>query len=408
MTPDEIHKLLGGYATGTLTAEERQALFAAALDDQELFDTLAKEQPLHDLLRDPAARAHLLAAIEEPVGWWQRWGRWTMAGGAVAALLAVTVGIYMRPKPAAQRVYVADVRPATAPAPAAAIVAPPKSEPLKAESPKAEPSNAEPPKAELSKAETAPVKELQAKRKPAAPVRDAIRQFTPPAPPPPAPAAIASAAPAPPVVLDSQPTADARTLFYAPPALNQVKVEAQSQLAPSAQSGAGGGAQFRESEPSRLRLKQEALQAAVAGVVGFTVPNPGVKWTALRKGAEGLFSEVDPDQLKAGDTVKLRLVPNNDGFLSVTQGSTVLLPQTHVVRLLPIETPEITGAVEGRKDLTIVLHPPTAQQPSMLIRPIVATDQVTQADKKEHSVYQVTTGRNQLAPVQVRVVLRFQ
>jgi len=36
MTQEEIHKLLGGYATNTLTEAERNALFAAALDDQEL------------------------------------------------------------------------------------------------------------------------------------------------------------------------------------------------------------------------------------------------------------------------------------------------------------------------------------------------------------------------------------
>ena len=68
MSREEIHKLLGGYATGTLTPEEQEALFAAALEDQELFDALAKEQPLHDLLRDPAARAQLLAALEERAG----------------------------------------------------------------------------------------------------------------------------------------------------------------------------------------------------------------------------------------------------------------------------------------------------------------------------------------------------
>jgi len=44
MSRDEVQKLLGGYATGTLTPEEQQALFAAALEDQELFDALAHEQ----------------------------------------------------------------------------------------------------------------------------------------------------------------------------------------------------------------------------------------------------------------------------------------------------------------------------------------------------------------------------
>ena len=65
MSREEVQKLLGGYATGTLTAEEQQALFEAALEDQELFDTLAREQGLRDLLRDPPARAELLAALDE-------------------------------------------------------------------------------------------------------------------------------------------------------------------------------------------------------------------------------------------------------------------------------------------------------------------------------------------------------
>ena len=58
MSPEDIKKLLGGYATGTLTAAEQQALFAAALEDQELFDALASEQPLRDLLpiRPPGRR----------------------------------------------------------------------------------------------------------------------------------------------------------------------------------------------------------------------------------------------------------------------------------------------------------------------------------------------------------------
>ena len=32
---DEIRKLLGGYATNTLTAEERELLYHAALDDPD-------------------------------------------------------------------------------------------------------------------------------------------------------------------------------------------------------------------------------------------------------------------------------------------------------------------------------------------------------------------------------------
>ena len=50
MIPDDVRKLLGGYATGTLTDEERNLLFSAALEHQELFDALADEEALRELL----------------------------------------------------------------------------------------------------------------------------------------------------------------------------------------------------------------------------------------------------------------------------------------------------------------------------------------------------------------------
>jgi len=97
MNRDDIQKLLGGYATGTLTAEEQQALFEAALTDQALFDALAREEALRDVLSDPSARAHLLAAIDEaPARWYQRWWR-PMVVMATAAAVIVSVAVYMRP-----------------------------------------------------------------------------------------------------------------------------------------------------------------------------------------------------------------------------------------------------------------------------------------------------------------------
>ena len=63
MSREEIQKLLGGYATDTLSEAERRALFEAALEDQELFDALAKEDALRDVLRDPSARQQLIAAL---------------------------------------------------------------------------------------------------------------------------------------------------------------------------------------------------------------------------------------------------------------------------------------------------------------------------------------------------------
>ena len=86
---------MGGYATGTLTAEEQQALFAAALEDQELFDALAREQALRDLLSDPASRAHLLAALDTPARrtfhFWEWLRRPAVAGLAVAGVGGIAV-----------------------------------------------------------------------------------------------------------------------------------------------------------------------------------------------------------------------------------------------------------------------------------------------------------------------------
>ena len=64
MTPDEIRKLLGGYATGTLTETERNLLFSAALEDQELFNLLADEEVLREQLAEPATRQILLEELQ--------------------------------------------------------------------------------------------------------------------------------------------------------------------------------------------------------------------------------------------------------------------------------------------------------------------------------------------------------
>ena len=57
-------QILGGYATDTLTEEEKQQLFEAALYDQTLFDTLADEEALKALLADPKSRQRILASLQ--------------------------------------------------------------------------------------------------------------------------------------------------------------------------------------------------------------------------------------------------------------------------------------------------------------------------------------------------------
>src|SRR5215831_2954324 len=69
MPEHEVEKLLGGFAPDTLTQEERQTLFTAALHDQQLFNALADEQALKQLLADPAVRRRLLQALRQPSPW---------------------------------------------------------------------------------------------------------------------------------------------------------------------------------------------------------------------------------------------------------------------------------------------------------------------------------------------------
>ena len=97
---DEIEKLLGGYATGTLTPPERDALFQAALSNQALFDALAGEEALRELLQDPHSRRRLLASISPPapahLSWLPQWmanPRSLTLAGALATALLVVVGV---------------------------------------------------------------------------------------------------------------------------------------------------------------------------------------------------------------------------------------------------------------------------------------------------------------------------
>jgi hypothetical protein len=61
----EINKLLGGYATGNLDEAEKLALFSAALEHQEVFDSLMDEDVLKQILDNPESRAVVIAALAQ-------------------------------------------------------------------------------------------------------------------------------------------------------------------------------------------------------------------------------------------------------------------------------------------------------------------------------------------------------
>lgn len=128
MTPEDARKLIGGYATGNLADEERKALFAAALSEQELFDELVKEQGLKELLDDPGARQRLLdqlrPAPQRNLAW-----RWVAAGSlALATVIIAVVMMRVPEKPRTSPVQMAARLPAPAeptPPAVASPVAPP-------------------------------------------------------------------------------------------------------------------------------------------------------------------------------------------------------------------------------------------------------------------------------------------
>jgi hypothetical protein len=91
MTRDELRGLMGGYATGSLSEAERKILFEAAIEDQELFDELAREQALKAVLEEPGAKERLLAAVQ-PTGvsakpWWKLTWVWAAAIAASAVVI---------------------------------------------------------------------------------------------------------------------------------------------------------------------------------------------------------------------------------------------------------------------------------------------------------------------------------
>ena len=101
-------QILGGYATNTLTEEEKRQLFEAALHDQTLFDALAEEEGLKALLANPEARQRILASLQASgnsqkaatasprrLSWFRKPSSLAWAGSVAAMGLALIFGWQM-------------------------------------------------------------------------------------------------------------------------------------------------------------------------------------------------------------------------------------------------------------------------------------------------------------------------
>jgi hypothetical protein len=120
MTQEEIRKLLGGYATDALSADERRILFEAALEDQDLFNALQNEDALKDLLDDPVLRDQVRRALVTPVKPTGRpgfsWRQWAF-GVAMPAAAAVIVIVFMNRANAPKLISMREPSPAASPSP---------------------------------------------------------------------------------------------------------------------------------------------------------------------------------------------------------------------------------------------------------------------------------------------------
>ncbi len=310
MTRDDIRKLLGGYATGSLSEAERKILFEAALDDQELFDELAQEQALKELLEEPGVKQRLIAGLAPPrkAGWARPWG-WIAAAAATVAL-----GFVLWRPPAKQEIAEVQLPPPrlVAPSPANTPAQPPVGAPIARQSQAAR------------RQEPAPELPTELRKKVELPpaFQDSVSDKLESAKAPEAVGAAAPAAPVAPVPPGAAPAAPSAT----PPA------------APSEALTIGGALAFRAPAAQQAQQGQQGQQGQQAGAVGgfggrggrggggrggpAAAPILAVQSTAKDAGANAIARfafdySVTPDG-------RLLILPASDGFLTVgvSNGST--------------------------------------------------------------------------------------
>lgn len=331
--PREAEQLLGGHAAGILTEAERSRLYAAALRHQELFDALADEEALRELLADPAARAHLLSLLApaHPRPWWRRG---TVLGLAATLFLVVTVRYSLKQAPL----------PAPAPGQSPKIVAP-------GEAP------ATPAAEETRRKDAAPTISMepaaaQPRRAPAPPSEQGMAEAqggaAPPpqplaGPQPPLPALKKDAPPPPEPAVVSAAKAEAKALEKAAPA--KEKAAAQGALA---EISAEASADRLESQP-----RNRAAQGAALLSPGKNSPAPPPSWTLVPQ---------------ADGRTRIRVV-HGEGFPYLLQriGDTVkVLPPRPGTAAGGLRTTDFEAALEKEDALDLYLLPQPVSRPETL------------------------------------------
>lgn len=288
MNGEDIRKLLGGYATGTLSPDEQQALFEAALHDEKLFAALADEHALREMLDDPANRAAVLQALEPKASGWA-WG-WIVPAGALAGLVVIASIVFVFNHPAEQASF------------QMAKVVQPALQPEIAKEADAAPM-----------AGTAPLS-------PTSP----ITSRTP-----------SSSTPVGAATVRERPSAERRQLTdgAAPaPAVREVREEAKAMNAPAAPRSGASDSVMISAEPAILTAGSGAPSQGVPGKLQYTI---------LKRGADGQFKPIDPSALlQPADAVRLNVEADEAGFLSISQKApSKLLFQGAIQKQVPVTIP---------------------------------------------------------------------
>jgi len=365
MPQKNIEKLLGGYATDTLTEQERKDLFAAALRDQTLFNALADEHALKEVLDDPRARRLLIDTLkkkttqrywlENLLAWLRTPPSWALAGSVAVALVAVTLVIRLTgtlPEPP----MTADSK-----APVASSPAPP-SVPKATDLPSQIQSETRPAQEKLSdkkeKRNTPSTKQAQSPMSPEAPVLktpshslDKEKETASRASQSMVPEAPASAPAGPPLkeqqtlrgtVEGSAPQSSTRESFTSAAERKMAEVDKIDEGTPEAGAQAPQRRALGKAREEVGRLAPMAKAARPKDMMGKAAPSM-FRYSIMKKEVAGHYSEAQPTTIfQHGDLVRLAIEPDDTGYLYVFAQD--VAGNSRVV--FPPEGPTATARVE--------------------------------------------------------------
>ncbi len=362
MSEHDLEKLLGAFAADTLTPDERRALFTAALQDQQLFNSLADEQALKELLADPDVRRRLLQSLEQResrsggglswLDWLRKPSGMALAGGLAAAAVAVVLGtkIYQDSFDEAVRsVATEEAKPASpaVDAPTPPLLSRPETEAKSGEQARragdAKDTSRDKPAKRKTPTSEQRRRNLRNQEEPG-PVRkeDETRH---------APAPLAGAAP---------PSTGARALFYSgAPTSSDVRALSKDTLTAQTEQ------EPRITEPISKSERFSQMPEVGKAAAPATAKPLGIRYSFVVRGGEGQDREVDAaTALRSGGQARLTVETNQDAYLQIATVTGTSAPQL----LFPHDAaghPSIKAVAGTSYDLPLPI--PTEGEPASVI-----------------------------------------